>query len=115
MAFVTQFAAVTVIGPFAEVFDQMGLLLFVMGALGGLTAHFAVRLPFKTAFWPALVGGLLGFGLALVAPPILKSMLGVELMIEGGSARGMAACAYLVGVLHERVLKWLRGDTPNAE
>lgn len=102
--------AVATIGPFAEVFNELGLLMFTMGALGGLTGHFSLRLPFRHAVYPGLLGGVLGFSLGFVSPPILAATLDVELIVEGGSVRGLAAASFLLGVFHERVLAWFRDD-----
>lgn len=106
--------SVAAVGPFAQVFDELGLLLFVMGLLGGITGHFSVKLPLKTAWVPALVGGLLGFGLGIIAPPLLKGALSVDIVADG-SPRGLAAVAYVVGIAHERVLTYLREGPRNAE
>jgi hypothetical protein len=103
---------VAAIGPFADVFNEIGALMFVMGLLGGLTAHMGIKLPIASAWRPALVGGLIGFGLGVIAPPLLDAMLDVNLTGDG-SSRGLAAVTYLVGILHERILFYLREAKPS--
>jgi len=101
-------AASVTIGPFAEVFNEAGLLMFVMGLLGGLTGHLGIKLQIKTAWRPAIVGGLIGFGLGVVAPPLLKAFLEVDLLADT-TARGLAAVTYIVGMMHERILAYVGG------
>lgn len=114
---VSSTAAVTIatIGPLAEVFDQLGALLFIFGVLGGITGHLSLKLPLASIWRPALLGGVLGFCMGVIAPPIIKGMLGVDLIVNDGSSRGMAGIAYVIGVIHERILAYLRGDVPDAE
>jgi hypothetical protein len=108
----TSTATVATIGPFADVFNEVGALMFVMGMLGGLTAHMGIKLPMSSAWRPAFVGGLIGFGLGVIAPPLLDAMLDVKLTGDG-SSRGLAAVTYLVGILHERILFYLREAKPS--
>lgn len=101
--------APVVAGPLQTVFDELGLTLAIMGTIGGAVHALALQLPWKRVSRPMILGGLLGFGLGVAAPLILQGMFGWEGGF-GGSTQALAAAAFLIGLLQERVLEYLRKE-----
>lgn len=93
-------------GPIAQVFNETGALMAIMGALGGVVGMLAIQAPgwsWKLLLRRALYGAGLAFGLRVLAPPIISSVLQIEIGPDAQATEGLAASAFLLGVLQERV------------
>lgn len=108
-AFGTALAAFAA-GPLAEIFGQVGLLMAIMGALGGGARALAIKSSWRPGLRAALLGGLLAFGLGVISPPLLEKVLGLALTPDTSAVQMLAAGAFLVGFLQERILHFLGGD-----
>lgn len=94
-------------GPISEVFNELGLLTAVMGALGGVSRTLSMR---ELRFCPAIkrgvrdawLGGLLAFGIGIFSVPIIEKLFSIELAPDTGVS-AFAACAFAVGFFQERV------------
>lgn len=102
--------AVIAAGPLAEIFGQLGLLMALMGALGGGTRALAIKSSWRAGLRASLLGALLAFGLGVISPPILEKVLGLALTPDTSAVQLLAASAFLVGFLQERILHVLGGD-----
>lgn len=100
-------AGVTVAaGPIGQVFNETGALMAIMGALGGVVGMLAVQGPgwsWLLLLRRALYGAGLAFGLRVLAPPIISSVLQIEIGPDAQATEGLAASAFLLGFLQERV------------
>ena len=99
-------AAAVAGGPLSEVFNELSLLLVVMGAAGGATKSLAIKVTWREAIRGIVLGGLIAFGLGSTAPSILSTVLGVSLDGDASSARYLAAIAYLVGYMQDVLISW---------
>lgn len=110
-------------GPLAEVFSEMGLVMAIMGAIGGALYGMIKRNPPWLAWAGRLVlsslsGAILAFGLGVFVPPVLIWSLGLEITPSGQSTGLLAAGAFLVGLMQERVFAFLgaaKGDDNEPE
>lgn len=94
-------------GPLSEVFNEMGLLVAIMGALGGISRTLSIRdLQFKAAWRRGLrdawLGGLLAFGIGVMSLPLLEKLFGFQLAPDSG-VNVFAAGAFAIGFFQERV------------
>ena len=94
-------------GELAQVFDQLAIVLALMGALGGGTHGVALRLPWSEVARGVLVGAGLAFGIGLGGPQVVGKLLAIDITSDG-TVRGMAAAAFLVGFGQNIVVDWLR-------
>lgn len=106
-------AAAVSVGPLAEVFSEMGLVMAIMGALGGaMHAIMNRRRPiltwFANFFGFATSGAILAFGLGVLAPPILAWALRFEIAASDQSTGMLAAAGFLIGLMQERVVQLIR-------
>jgi len=92
-------------GPLEQVFNELGLVLVIMGAAGGATRGLAVRLALVEVGRGVLLGGLLAGGLGVLLPHILRPWIGADALI---TVPMLAACAFLAGFLQDVVLSRLR-------
>ena len=95
--------------PLLLIFNEIGLVMAIMGALGGATFVLALRVPWRQAAQPVLLGAMLGFGLSAIAVSLLKAQFGVEVAAQRGGVEVMASAVYLIGLSQERVIAWARG------
>lgn len=107
-------AAGAVGGPLAQVFDEMALVMALLGGLGGAVRFLALRWSVgrkRGAVAMALdfvamiaIGAGMAFGIGVLAPPILRGMLDLQLAPDGGAVKALASCGFLIGLVQERVL-----------
>ena len=102
--------------PLMQVFNGTGLVMALMGALGGATFALVDRAKLRDGVRQAILGGLLAFGLGVIAPVLLGRIIGAEFTGQAATVQGLGAVAYLVGFAQERVASWLlvmRNDRDN--
>lgn len=100
-------AAAATGGELAQVFDQLALVLALMGAIGGLTHGLALRLGWREIARGVVIGGALAFGLGILGPQFVTGALGLD-VTSGGTVRGLAAAAFLIGFAQNVVVDWMR-------
>lgn len=100
-------AAAATAGPLTEVFNELGLVLAIMGCVGGVTRGLAIRLAWREIIRGIVLGGLFGFGFGVIAPDIVNRMFNV--VVEPGTPAipAMAAAAFIVGFMQDVVIGWL--------
>jgi hypothetical protein len=94
-------------GPLAEVFNEMALVLALMGAAGGATRGLALRLAWREVLRGVFLGALLATGGGVLLPHLLGPWLGPDLAV---TVPALAACAYLVGFLQDTVIARLQRE-----
>ena len=92
-------------GPLAEVFNELALVLVIMGAGGGATRGLALRLPWLETVRGIVLGGLMAGGLGVILPYIVGPWLPPGMP---ATVPVLAACAYLVGFLQDTVVSRLQ-------
>lgn len=111
-------AAVTSTGPLLQVFNELGLVLAVFGAGGGMARVLFLDVPWREAPRPVILGGILGFALGVLSPAILKHFFGLDIGPEFG-VQALAGGAFVIGYAQERVLSLLsqkpKGDGDGKE
>jgi hypothetical protein len=93
-------------GPLSEVFNELGLVLGIMGAFGGVAIGAHSKYPWPEVFRSGFVGGLLAFGFGVISPPVLQNMLGIEVI--AGNVASLAGGAFAIGFMQDVFTKWLR-------
>ena len=97
-------AAVASSGPLYAVFNEMGLLMALMGGLGGALYVLRHNVPLSHAVRPVVSGALLSFGAGVWAVPIVAKALGFEIANTQNSVPALAGAAFFMGFLQERIL-----------
>lgn len=95
-------------GPLMQVFDEMSLVMAIMGALGGGCWGVANRRGWRSTARGVVLGALLAFGLGVLAPPLMSGMLNIEIGPDGGTVQTLAAAAFCVGLLQDVLIAWVR-------
>jgi drug/metabolite transporter (DMT)-like permease len=93
-------------GPISEVFNELGLVLAIMGALGGATFSIANRRPYREISRGVILGALIAFGLGAISPIILEKMIGIEPTAGAASVPLLAGAAYFIGFAQETFIAW---------
>lgn len=99
-------------GPLSEVFNELALVMAIMGAAGGLTRGLAIRLPWREVVLGSALGCLIASGFGVLAPHIVKNLFGID--AGGSTARVMAASAYIMGFGQDVVITWAKRGKKNA-
>lgn len=95
-------------GPLEQVFNELAIVLALMGALGGMTRGVAVRLGWLEVGRGVALGALLATGMGALLPQIVSPWIGSDLG-QGATVPILAACAYLVGFAQDVLIARLRG------
>lgn len=91
----------------AQVFNDVGLLMLIMGAVGGaLNGMLIVGVKWRPFMRSIAIGALLSFGCGVFAVPLVASWMGVE--VEGETIPYMGGAAFLIGLMQERVTAFLQ-------
>lgn len=90
-------------GPLMQVFNELGLVMALTGALGGLARSLAIRTTWREAGIGALFGALMAFGIGVLAPPLLAKMFETDLGPDAASIPVLAASGFLIGFLQDHV------------
>jgi hypothetical protein len=107
MAAATAGAAV-VGGPLSQVLNELAAVMAIMGAAGGLTWGLANRYPWRDWVRGIILGALMAFGFGLASPSILQGWIGISFAPGGTSASWLASCAFVMGMMQDWVLAFVR-------
>lgn len=91
--------------PLQQVFNELALVLALMGAAGGATRGLAIRLSLPEVGRGVLLGGLLASGLGVLLPHLLAPWIGAGQPV---TVPLLAACAFLTGFLQDVLIARLR-------
>jgi hypothetical protein len=92
-------------GPLAEVFNELALVLALMGAAGGMSRGLAIALPWREVARGVVLGALLATGLGVLLPHLLGPWIGQSGAV---TVPALAACAFLAGFLQDILVARLR-------
>ena len=92
-------------GPLAQVFNELALVLAIMGAAGGATFGLANRLPLIEVARGILLGALMASGLGVLLPNVLSPWIGVDALT---TVPVLAGCAYFAGFVQDVLISKLR-------
>lgn len=102
-------AAAGASGELAQVFNELWLVLAIMGAFGGLTHGLALRLPWREVARGLVLGALLASGFGVFGPAAVANAFGLEAAAAENGVKALAAAAYLIGFGQNIVFDWVRG------
>lgn len=101
-------------GPLSEVFNELSLVMALLGAIGGSVRWLALRrsrrdrprlrISFGEAFASISIGAGLSVGIGTLTPVVLKSVFGLEIAPDSPSTAMLAAGAFVIGMAQERAL-----------
>lgn len=92
-------------GPLAEVFNELALVLALMGAAGGMTRGIANRLPWREVGRGTFLGALIAFGMGALSPSIVESLFQIN---PGTTIPVLAASSFLIGFGQDVVIAFLK-------
>lgn len=95
-------------GPLAQVFNELALVLALNGAAGGLAWGIINRRPWHLIAVATVLGAVFAFGFGQMAPQIVTSVLGVDFGPEGATVPALAAGAFLIGLMQDRLIDLIR-------
>lgn len=109
-------AAATAAGPLAEVFDEMGLVMALLGALGG-SLRFIVSTRTSRRVRGVLsataelvssmfIGAGLAFGLGGLPVDLILAAVNLDVAPDDPGTKFLAAVAFLIGLAQERFLTY---------
>lgn len=105
-------------GALLQVFDDVGLMLAIMGGLGGLVTALFNKVPWKGGLRSMALGALIGFGGGLAGPVLLKHAVGIDLIVDTSTYRGLGVSAFFMGWGQERIgdliYAWKRKEKADA-
>lgn len=102
-------AAAATGGELAQVFNELWLVLAVMGAFGGLTHGLALRLPWREVGRGLVLGFLLASGFGVMGPYVAAAAINIEVIADISTVKGLAASAFLIGFFQNFIIDWKRG------
>lgn len=105
-------AAAATGGELAQVFNELWLVLAIMGAFGGLTHGLALRLPWREVGRGLVLGALLASGFGVFGPAAVANAFGLDSVAAASSVKALAAAAYLIGFGQNILLDWMRRGKP---
>lgn len=91
-------------GPLAQVFNELGLLLAVMGAAGGLVSGLYPWRGAGVLLRSVVLGAVLAFGIGAASPYLLGEVLSIDLSRAGNSVMMLSAGAFLIGWFQDALL-----------
>jgi hypothetical protein len=94
-------------GPLTEVFNELGLVLALMGGFGGVTRGLAIRLEWRETARGVVLGALFGFGFGVMSPHIIERLFDVAIEPGTPAIPAMAAAAFIMGFMQDVVVSWL--------
>ena len=102
----------TVSGPLFQVFDELALVMAVLGGLGGLCRGVAVvGTPVRETLRSVFLGALLAFGVGVFSPSIVSRLIGVDVSGIADALPLLAASSFLIGLLQDVFISWLRKES----
>ena len=99
----------TVSGPLYQIFDELALVMAVLGGMGGLCRAVAIKgTPWREVLRSVFLGSLLAFGVGVFSPAIVSRMLGIDITGLDDILPLLAASSFLIGLLQDIFMAWLR-------
>jgi hypothetical protein len=95
-------------GPLAQVFNELALVLALNGAAGGLAWGLINRRPWRLMAVATILGAVFAFGFGQMAPQIVTNLMGVDFGPQGATVPVLAACAFLIGLMQDRLIDLIR-------
>lgn len=95
-------------GPLAQVFNELALVLALNGAMGGLAWGMINRRPWRLILVATVLGAVFAFGFGQVSPQIVANLWGVDFGPEGITVPVLAACAFVIGLMQDRLIDIIR-------
>lgn len=92
-------------GAFAQVFNETGLIVALLGALGGLFYVLAIDTPWSESVRPILMGATLAFGVGAFGPEIITKVFGIDIPKDVPLVELKAATAFLIGASQEWLIR----------
>lgn len=108
VAAVGTIAAAATGGELAQVFNELWLVLAIMGAFGGLTHGLALRLPWREVARGLAIGALLASGFGVFGPMAVANAFGLDAVADASSVKALAAAAFLIGFGQNILVDWMR-------
>jgi hypothetical protein len=94
-------------GPLAQVFNELALVLAINGAAGGLAWGMINRRPWRMIAASTVLGAVFAFGFGQMAPHVVTGILGVDFGPQGATVPALAAGAFLIGLMQNRLIDWI--------
>lgn len=101
-------AAATAGGPLATVFNELGLVMALMGGFGGIAWVLAIALPWRQALRPVVFGSIIAFGFGVISPVVLQWATGITLAPDTPMIPLLAATSFTVGFLQDWIVRKMR-------
>lgn len=108
VATVGAIAAAATGGELAQVFNELLVVMAIMGAFGGLTHGLAMQLPWREIVRGVTLGVLLAGGIGVLGPYVASAIMGVEIVASEGGVRALAATSFLIGFAQNFIIDWKR-------
>lgn len=90
-----------------EIFNERGLVLAIMGALGGAVRSAAIKTTWREGVRVVFIGAATAFGFGILAPYLLRPWFG-DLPAElAGQIGALAAAAFVVGLMGVTIIEAL--------
>lgn len=94
-------------GEINDIFNERGLVLGILGALGGAVRSAALKTTWREGLRVVFIGGILAFGVGALAPYLLRSWIG-DLPEELSKTLGIiGAAAFLTGLMGVTIIERL--------
>lgn len=94
-------------GELNDIFNERGLVLGVLGALGGAVRSAALKTTWREGVRVIFIGGVLAFGVGALAPYLLRGWIG-DLPEELAQTLGIiGAAAFLTGLMGVTIIERL--------
>ena len=94
-------------GAMAQVFNEMMLMMGIMGGLGGLLFALLGNVKLRQVIRNMATGAITAAGLGEIAPWLAARVFDLDLSDGAARPATMAGIAFLVGFAQERLLTWI--------
>lgn len=90
-----------------DVFNERGLVLAFLGALGGAVRAVALKTTWREGLRVIVVGSALAFGVGVLGPSLMKPWFG-DFSPETGATGLLTASAFLIGLMGVTLIeRWI--------
>lgn len=90
-----------------EIFNERGLVLALMGALGGAVRSAALKTTWREGLRVVFIGAVTAFGFGVLAPIVLRPWLGDLPDGVAGQIGALAASSFIVGLMGVTIIESL--------
>ena len=101
-------AAAAAGGPLAQVFNELALVMALMGLAGGSIRGLSLKISMREMCRGAVIGAGLAFGFGILSPPILAAQFGIDIFPDAPTIPLLAATAFVVGYMQDVVTAWMQ-------